>query len=263
VPFGNTRLAAITDVGENGVELYWKFKFQTAVVPANAGTHNPWRRLYQKASTPLPKREDTAYGSLLSQGRRLDVTPPSRDTLRPRFANSSAPKDRGRREDRVRAAPAVSCAKAVKKTHMSIQVQRKHSGLPCAMVLQLISCSPRRDLGLFVTVVPKKRELPKNLTPAIGASGPHDFAVRFSRARQSQLSRPSHPDPRFVTNAHTPLRWDGMAIEVKLICLRDQAPPLRHIGTTGKSPKCCQDLFSGAMQAASSREAVKQSTPSS
>ena len=34
-----------------------------------------------------------------------------------------------------------------RKTHMSIQVQRKHSGLPCAMVLQLISCSPRRDLA--------------------------------------------------------------------------------------------------------------------
>jgi hypothetical protein len=31
------------------------------------------------------------------------------------------------------------------KTHMSIQVQRKQSGLPCAMVLRLISCSPRRD----------------------------------------------------------------------------------------------------------------------
>src|ERR1700721_1207617 len=41
----------------------------------------------------------------------------------------------GRREDRVRAAPAVSCAKVDKKTHMSIQVQRKQSGLPCAMVL--------------------------------------------------------------------------------------------------------------------------------
>jgi hypothetical protein len=77
---------------------------------------------------------------------------------------------------------------------------------------------------LFVTVIPKKRELPKELdAPAIGASGPHGFAVRFSRARQSQLSRPSLPDPRFVTNAHTPLWWDGMAQEVKLICLRDQA----------------------------------------
>ena len=30
-----------------------------------------------------------------------------------------------------------------RKTHMSIQVQRKQSGLPCAMALQLIPCSPR------------------------------------------------------------------------------------------------------------------------
>ena len=96
---------------------------------------------------------------------------------------------------------------------------------------------------MLVTVIPKKREPLENLTPAIGASGPHDFAVRFSRARQSQPSRPPHPDPRFVTNAHTPLWWDGMAIEVKLICPRDQARPLRHIGTTGKSAKCCQGLF--------------------
>jgi hypothetical protein len=44
----------------------------------------------------------------------------------------------GRREDRVRAAPAVSCARVDRKTHMSIQVQRKQSGLPCAMVLRLI-----------------------------------------------------------------------------------------------------------------------------
>jgi hypothetical protein len=111
------------------------------------------------------------------------------------------------------------------------------------MVLQLISCSPRRDHSLLVTVVPKKRELPRNLTPAIGASGPHDFAVRFSRARQSQPLRPSLPDPRFVTNAHTPLWWDGMAQEVKLIYLRDQARSLRHIGTTGKSANACQVLI--------------------
>src|SRR6267142_1536461 len=32
---------------------------------------------------------------------------------------------------------------AQKETHTSIQVQRKHSGLPCAMALRLTSCSPR------------------------------------------------------------------------------------------------------------------------
>jgi hypothetical protein len=75
---------------------------------------------------------------------------------------------------------------------------------------------------LFVTVVPKKRELLANLTPAIGASGPHGFAVRFSHARQSQLSRPSLPSSNVRDDRETPLGGHGMAIEVKVICLRDQ-----------------------------------------
>jgi hypothetical protein len=36
-----------------------------------------------------------------------------------------------------------------------------------------------------------------------------------------------------------------MARNKQLICLRDQAQPLRHIGTTGNSAKCCQVLFCG------------------
>jgi hypothetical protein len=45
-----------------------------------------------------------------------DVRPPSRGALRPRFASTlSLFENRGRREDRVRAAPAVSCAMCTKK----------------------------------------------------------------------------------------------------------------------------------------------------
>jgi hypothetical protein len=62
------------------------------------------------------------------------------------------PKRRGRRESRVRAAPAVSCAKLCEETHTSIQVQRRASGLPCAMALRLMACSPRRRIRL-VTVI--------------------------------------------------------------------------------------------------------------
>jgi hypothetical protein len=179
------------------------------------------------------------------------MPPRSRDSIRPSFANSFAPKrkraqatlKRGRREDRVRAAPAISCAKAYKKN------AHEHTGSAEAVRPSLRNgftayfvLSPARP-GLFVTVALKKRELLANLTPATGASGPHDFTVRFSRTRQSQLSRPSLPDPRFVTNAHTPLWWDGMAQEVKLICLRDQAQPLRHIGTTGKSVKSLSSYY--------------------
>jgi hypothetical protein len=37
-----------------------------------------------------------------------------------------------------------------------------------------------------------------------------------------------------------------MAGNKHLICLRDQAQPLREIGATGNSAKCCQDLFADA-----------------
>jgi hypothetical protein len=48
-----------------------KIKAIAFVVPANAGTHNPWRWLLLKASTPMPERDDTAYGSRHSPGRRF------------------------------------------------------------------------------------------------------------------------------------------------------------------------------------------------
>ena len=75
-----------------------------------------------------------------------DARPHSRGTICPRLA-FCCPSKRGSRECRVRAAPAVSCAKWRKETHTSIQVQRRQSGIPCAMALRLISCSPRR-IGL-------------------------------------------------------------------------------------------------------------------
>ena len=50
---------------------------------------------------------------------------------------------RGRRECRVRAAPAVSCAKNCTFGAHEHTGQRKHSDIPCAMALRLTSCSPR------------------------------------------------------------------------------------------------------------------------
>ena len=60
----------------------------------------------------------------------------------PELASRFALRDsRGRREDRVRAAPAVPCAIETKSAHTSIQVRRRHPGLPCAMALRLITCA--------------------------------------------------------------------------------------------------------------------------
>ena len=52
--------------------------------------------------------------------------------------------NRGRREDRVLAAPAVSRAICANKSAHEHTGQREHSGLPCAMALRLTSCSSRR-----------------------------------------------------------------------------------------------------------------------
>ena len=37
---------------------------------------------------------------------------------------------------------------ALRNAHTSIQVQSEHSGIPCAMVLRLMPCSPRRRIPL-------------------------------------------------------------------------------------------------------------------
>jgi hypothetical protein len=69
---------------------------------------------------------------------------------------------RGSRECRVRAAPAVSCARLCEEPHTSIQVQRKHSGIPHAMALRLMPCSPRRRIRL-VTVAAGLMAIPIRL----------------------------------------------------------------------------------------------------
>ena len=174
------------------------------------------------ASAILPKREDTAYGSRLKAGTTAGCASAFSRHAVPEFLQIRSPQKRegavrsqeGRREDRVRAAPAVSCAKVDKKS------AHEHTGSAEAVRPSLRNgftaytvLSPARP-GLLVTVAREKRELLANLTPAIGASGPHDFAVRFSHARQSQLWRPPLPAPTSVTMANAPslgTGWQGIS----------------------------------------------------
>jgi hypothetical protein len=48
------------------------------------------------------------------------------------------------------------------------------------------------------------RSIIADLTPTIEASGPHDFAVRKLALSSAAHSRPSHPNPTFVTIAKRP-----------------------------------------------------------
>src|SRR5437764_15435810 len=96
-----------------------------------------------------------------------------------------SPSKQGRREDRVRAAPAVSCASCTKKCAH----ERTGSAESIRPSLRngftaYIALSPLT--GLFATVAPEKLPSQK-LDASIGAPGPHDFAVRFGRIRLARL----------------------------------------------------------------------------
>src|SRR2546430_2443736 len=129
---------------------------------------------------PCVRRDDGRAFGFNSQS--VDAPSRSRDADRPRFASNFPPsKIRGRREDRVLAAPAVSCAIA----HW--ESAHEHTGTGGASRPSLRSgftayfvLSPVN--GSFATVAPKKLAS-QELDASTAASGPHDFAVRFQRVR--------------------------------------------------------------------------------
>ena len=127
-----------------------------------------------------------------------------------------------------------ACKMGKRKTHTSIQVQRRHSGIPCAMALRLTSRSPRRiglcclrRLRIAGSSAPGRADLPSaDLTPTTEASGPHDFTVRFGIVRPARRcplteNRPANklharhrrvhriPSQRSVTMANAPSSGTG------------------------------------------------------
>jgi hypothetical protein len=58
--------------------------------------------------------------------------------------------------------------------------------------------------GSIATVAPKKHAS-QELDASVGASGPHDFAVRVSAVRQKRIRVHRIPHPTFVTMANAPL----------------------------------------------------------
>ena len=153
------------------------------------------------------------------------MTSPSRGSKSPRFACSLSPsKTEGAGKTGCALHPRSRVHLRTKNAHTSIQVQRRHSGLPCAMALRLIPCSPRRTAS-FATVAARIWRNPTRwsdsstqLDASTAASGPHDFAVRVNAARLAHASRPPHPTATFV---------------------HDRAPPLICRETRGLMPLIC------------------------
>ena len=122
----------------------------------------------------------------------------SRGAIRPRFEFSLALlKYRGRREDRVRAAPAVSCARCTKRCaheHTgSAEASRLslRDGFTAYSALSLVT-------GFLATIA--LRALPQNLTPASGrrnhTSSPYAQAALVSRSLRVHRISPHVRDDR-------------------------------------------------------------------
>ena len=130
------------------------------------------------------------------------MRPPSRGGARPSCAEDSPSQ-----KQRAQGKPGARCTRSLAcelKKHTSVVTTGSpdSSGLPCAMVLTVSSAlSP-------VTGLSCHRRLANcftKLDASVGASGPHDFAVRGSAARQ-RVATCVHriPHPTFVTT-RTPL----------------------------------------------------------
>src|ERR1700737_4058800 len=89
----------------------------------------------------------------------------SRGAMRPKFASIFTPrKQEGAGKTGCALPPRSRVQLLLAKTHTSIQVQRKQSGLPCAMAYDLFRARP----GDRAFLPPSPALLSANLTPASG-----------------------------------------------------------------------------------------------
>jgi hypothetical protein len=147
----------------------------------------------------------SARNDVEAHGRQGHTPAHSRDASRPSHAQkSTASENRGRGECRVPVAPAASRAKKTK--HTSVVTARftgetRHSRTRMVLTVSFALSS--------VTGLSCHRRLAKiasaKLDTSVGASGPHDFAVRACAARLAPPPRPPHPAPNVRDDRETPL----------------------------------------------------------
>ncbi len=139
------------------------------VVPANARTHNhrPW--FCEGCLPPIASIDSAVWipgrarlpGTTRTTWLRIVAT-----EFRPSHA-SCLPSSRSEGAGNAGCTlhPRSRVQFALRKAHTSIQVQRRQSGIPCAVVLTLISRSPR-GTGFLAPVIGAMRSIIANLTPA-------------------------------------------------------------------------------------------------
>jgi hypothetical protein len=171
-----------------------------------------------KQSIAPRKRRDGLLPPSLAELRRtrrrfaprndgLDIALPSRGMICPKLCmNIVPPNIEGAGNAGYALHPRSRVPICAKRAHTSIQVQRRHSGIPCAMVLRLMPCSPRRRIRL-VTV----------------AAGLRADTIRLDRCRHRQFD---------ISNGcqdHTVLPYANSVVRLARRCSLTAEPPCEHI----------------------------------
>ncbi len=127
------------------------------------------------------------------------------------------PKNRGRRECRMRAAPAVSCALcAIKKRTRAYRFSGGNPASPAQWLYGLYRALPGDRA--FLPPASVMRSIIADLTPASGRQD-HTalpYATALLVSQRNRVHR--NPVPRFVTIAKRPSSWAGMRRFKPLIC---------------------------------------------
>jgi hypothetical protein len=158
-----------------------------------------------------------------------NTTPHSRRAFRASFAVNVRPPrsegamlpQEGSRECRALDAPAALRAK-VESTQASHHGHAGSPGIPRAMVLT-VSFALSPVTGLCCHRHPRetcKKLASRELDASVGASGPHDFAVRKGALSSGAPLTSTASRPAFVTIASRPSVWDGMAWDKQVIWVR-------------------------------------------
>jgi hypothetical protein len=135
---------------------------------------------------------------------------------------------------RAQGRPGARCTRGLvrrrvkRKAHTSIQVQRKHSGLPCAVVYGLLRALPGDRLSCHR----RRRDTSRPLDASTGASGPHDFAVRVSRRSSFAAIRVHRIPPRVRDDREPPLSSGETGQSRALICAGSEAEYFSRGGWT-------------------------------
>ena len=177
------------------------FALHSLVVPAKAGTHTPCHLVAARSQRPSITTNAGGYGSLLSQGRRKRIrlsnnrhTFAPRGAMRPSCAFISRPKEGvGNAGCPLHPQPRV---RSVESTRVFTTGPPGSPGIPARNgfngFLRALpgdrACLPPSfaDIGCLSPVGPTCL---RKLDASVGASGPHDFAVRSIVSRQRAVNR--------------------------------------------------------------------------